>query len=228
MPRPQQLTATVLFTDLQGFTTISEAFGDPGKLMEWLNEYMQAMTCHVLNHCGVINKYIGDAIMAIFGVPLARTTEEEIAQDAVNAIKCAIAMGTELEELNKRWKEQNRPTVRMRVGIFTGSLVVGCIGSRQRLEYTVTGDTVNIASRLESFNKELDAENICRVLVGLSTWQYASTEFRSRRLGSMMLKGKGVKIEVFQILGSGAGVEEPADFESEPQSLLSEAKTAGK
>ena len=71
-PRPQELTATVLFTDLQGFTTISEQFGDPGKLMAWLNEYMEAMTSHVLNHGGVVNKYIGDGILAVFGVPVAR------------------------------------------------------------------------------------------------------------------------------------------------------------
>ena len=200
-PRPQELTATVVFTDLQGFTTISEQFGDPSKLMAWLNEYMEAMTSHVLNHGGIVNKYIGDAILAIFGVPVARTSEEEIAKDAINAIRCAMAMGSQLADLNGKWKEKGLPTVKMRVGIFTGSLVVGCIGCKQRLEYTVTGDTVNIASRLESFDKELDCENTCRILIGERTWIHARKQFIYKELGSMTLKGKDKKVGVYQILG---------------------------
>ncbi|MCE5336365.1 MAG: adenylate/guanylate cyclase domain-containing protein [Desulfobacteraceae bacterium] len=200
LPRPQQLIATVLFTDLKGFTTISEQFGDPGKLMDWLNEYMEAMTNHVLSHGGVINKYIGDAVMAVFGVPVARSNEEQISRDAVNAILCAKKMGAQLEELNARWKGQNRPTVKMRVGIHTGPLVVGCIGSRQRLEYTVIGDTVNVASRLEGINKDYDSENICRILIGESTLRYSGDRFRIRPLGELSLKGKGKSLPVFQVL----------------------------
>ena len=203
LPRPQELTATVLFADLAGFTTISEQFGDPVKLMVWLNEYMEAMSCQVLNHCGVVNKYIGDAIMAIFGVPVARTNEDEISRDAVNAVQCAMAMGDQLEELNRKWEEQGRPTVRMRVGIFTGPVVVGCIGSKQRLEYTVTGDTVNVASRLESFNKELDAQNTCRILAGESTWIRSREHFLCRELGSMELRGKGQRVGIYQVLRTG-------------------------
>lgn len=208
-PRPQELTATVLFTDLKGFTTISEQFGDAGKLMTWLNEYMEAMTSHVLNHGGVVNKYIGDGILAVFGVPVARTNEHEISQDAVNAVRCAMAMDAQLEELNRKWKEQERPTVKMRVGIFTGPLVVGCIGCKQRLEYTVTGDTVNVASRLESLNKEIEADNPCRILVGQSTWKYTREHFISRELGSMMLRGRGQCIGVYQILGAGKQDADP-------------------
>ncbi len=201
LPRPQNLTATVLFTDLQGFSTISEQFGDPGHLMNWLNEYMEAMTCTVVDNAGVVNKYIGDAVMAVFGVPVARTNEEEISKDAVNAVRCAMEMGNRLEDLNRRWESQQRPTVRMRVGIFTGPLVVGCIGSKQRLEYTVTGDTVNVASRLESFDKTLDAANTCRILIGKSTWEYARKQFMCRGLGAGTLKGKDQRIEIYQVLG---------------------------
>jgi adenylate cyclase len=202
LPRPQELTATVQFTDLVGFTTISEQFGDPGKLMLWLNQYMEAMSSLVINHGGVVNKYMGDAIMSIFGVPVARTNEDEISQDAMNAIRCAMAMGVRLAELNSRWQEQGLPTVKMRVGIFTGHVVVGCIGSRQRLEYTVTGDTVNVASRLENFNKNFDAENICRILIGESTWRYSRENFLCRELGSMELRGKGQRVGVYQVLGT--------------------------
>jgi adenylate cyclase len=202
VPRPMELTATVLFTDLRGFTTISERFGDARKLMEWLNEYMEAMTTEVLGHGGVVNKYIGDAIMAVFGVPVARTSGEEIARDALNAVRCAIRMGERLEEINERWRTENRPTVQMRVGIFTGPLVVGCVGSRHRLEYTVIGDTVNIASRLESFKKELDAESTCRVLIGESTWKCVGEQFRTRGLGSIALKGKDQCVEIYQVLGA--------------------------
>ncbi len=201
IPRPQDLVATVLFTDLRGFTTISERFGEARKLMEWLNEYMEIMTTQVLGHGGVVNKYIGDAVMAVFGVPVARTSEEEIARDAVNAVRCAIMMGRSLEEINKRWKEENRPTVQMRVGIYTGPLVVGCVGSSQRLEYTVIGDTVNVASRLESFKKEFDAESTCRVLIGSTTWSYVNGQFHTRGLGSMALKGKDFGVEIYQVLG---------------------------
>lgn len=202
LPRPQQLIATVLFTDLKNFTSISEQFGDAGKLIEWLNEYMEAMTTHVFDNGGQVNKYIGDAIMAVFGVPVARSSEEEIAGDAVRAIRCAMRMGQHLEELNEKWAREMRPTVKMRVGIYTGPLMVGCIGSKQRLEYTVIGDTVNVASRLESFDKGLDPENPCRILIGQSTWEYVHGQFEGRNLGSIALKGKDRRLEIYQLMGT--------------------------
>ncbi|MFZ2446246.1 MAG: adenylate/guanylate cyclase domain-containing protein [Syntrophobacteraceae bacterium] len=211
LPRPQELIATVLFTDLKGFTSVSERFGDPGKLMDWLNEYMEAMTNQVFEHGGVVNKYIGDAIMAVFGIPVARSGDEEIGQDAVNAIRCAMMMGRRLEDLNKRWKEQGLPVVRMRVGIYTGRLVVGCLGSKQRVEYTVIGDTVNVASRLESYSKDLDPENTCRILIGESTRKYAGSRFGIRDLGSIALRGKGKRLEIYQVVGTS---EEKIDGEA--------------
>ncbi len=202
VPHPQQLIATVLFTDMQGFTTISEKLADAGKVMDWLNEYMEAMTTEVLNHGGVVDKYIGDALMAVFGVPVARVDQAEIARDAVNAIECAITMGRRLEDLNLKWEKEGRPTVKMRVGIYTGPLVVGCIGSKQRLEYTVIGDTVNIASRLEGVRREFETENTCRILIGESTFGYSGGLFEVRSLGSIQLKGKGGTVAAYQVLGS--------------------------
>lgn len=197
-PRPQKLTATVLFTDLKGFTSVSENL-DPQYLMDWLNEYMAAMVQVVNVHDGVVNKFIGDAIMAIFGVPIIRTSEADITQDAINAVRCAVAMRAQLEELNENWRKQNRPTIKMRVGIYTGPLVVGSLGSKQRQEYTVLGDTVNTASRLESFDKNLDPESTCRILIGENTYQRVSEFFNAKPLTSVSLKGKDHKVMIYKI-----------------------------
>ena len=152
-PHPQRLTATVLFTDLEGFTSVSECLGEQA-LMDWLATYLDVMSQQVMAHGGVINKYMGDAIMALFGVPIPHTSAAEISQDAVHAVQCALAMRRELIQLNRRWRDQQQPTIRMRVGIYTGPLVAGTVGSAERLEYTVYGDTVN-ASRLESYEKDV-------------------------------------------------------------------------
>jgi adenylate cyclase len=201
-PRSQKLVATVLFTDLQGFTTISEKL-DPETLMSWLNEYMEAMAQIVIKHRGVINKYIGDAIMAIFGIPFARSSEQEIARDAENAVDSALAMREEIVRLNQIWAAQGKETIAMRVGIFTGPLVAGSLGSTERLEYTVIGDTVNVASRLESFDKSknADPENACRILIGGETLKYLGNKYRTYPVGSVALKGKDKEIDVYQVVG---------------------------
>jgi adenylate cyclase len=144
-PRSQKFTATVLFTDLRGFTSVSEKM-DPQALLDWLNVYMEAMAQMVMNHGGVVDNYIGDSIKADFGVPLPRTAEAAISQDAVAAVSCALAMERELKRLNTVWQQEKLPTVEMRIGIFTGPVVGGSLGSAQRLKYTTVGDTVNIAS----------------------------------------------------------------------------------
>ena len=210
-PRPQRLIASVLFTDLIGFTSVSEKL-DPQSLMDWLNQYMDAMAQQVGENGGVINKYIGDAIMAIFGVPLARKTEAEIDKDAVNAVNCALAMEKKLIQLNSIWQEQELPTVGMRIGIFTGPLVAGSLGSAQRLEYTVIGDTVNTASRLESFDKKGFypdlTENPCRILIGKSTLRYLGHQFKTQMVGEVGLKGKDQKTTVYRIVRD-RGTETP-------------------
>ncbi len=197
-PLPQELTATVLFTDLKGFTTVSEKLG-PAELMDWLNEFMGAMVDIVIDYDGIVNKFIGDAVMAVFGIPVARTNEAMITVDAVNAVKCAIAMGKKLESLNDSWQKQGRSTMSMRVGIYTGPLVVGSLGTRQRQEYTVIGDTVNIAARLESFDKTLDACNTCRILIGQATKDRIGDAFVTKKLTDVSLKGKVKKIDVYQV-----------------------------
>jgi adenylate cyclase len=202
--RPQSLTATVLFTDLMGFTTVAEK-RDRQAVMDWLNVYMDAMAQRVIEHGGVIDKYIGDSIMAIFGVPLPRTTEAEISRDALNAVNCALAMEKTLIQLNDCWREQGLPTIGMRVGIFTGPLVAGSLGSVQRLEYTVVGDTVNTASRLEGFDKEFFAPDClggpCRIIIGEATLYRLGDQFEAQKVGEVSLKGKDQKITVYWVSG---------------------------
>ena len=203
-PRPQQLIATVLFTDLAGFTSVSEKL-PPEKLMDWLNECMEPMARLVSAHGGVIEQYSGDAIVAVFGVPIARKNEAEINQDAINAVSCALAMGGVLRDLNLRWLERNRPTTAMRIGIYTGPMVAGSLGGADRLEYVVIGDTVNIASRLESFDKDLFmrslASNPCRVLIGEATLSRLGERFVTEKVGQVSLKGKEERIHVYRVVG---------------------------
>jgi adenylate cyclase len=202
-PHPQKLTATVLFTDLKGFSTTSEVL-DPEHLISWLNEYMSAMAEVVMANHGVVEKYIGDSVMALFGAPLARSTQQEIAQDARNAVRCALQMGKEMERLNAEWKERGLPACTMRVGIHTGPLVAGSLGSAERQEYTVIGDSVNTASRLESFDKEGETMIIprgdCRILVSEATNSLLGEEFRTLPIGEMNLKGKGQSVRIFCVL----------------------------
>ena len=203
-PRPQGLVATALFTDLTGYTTVSEGLS-PELLMEWLNEYMEAMAGRVSEHGGVIRQYAGDSIVAIFGVPVVRHSESEIAQDAVNAVNCALAMETSLRELNQRWRAEHRPTTGMRVGIYTGPVVAGTLGSAERSEYVVVGDTVNTASRLESLDKDLFAPdpdvNPCRIFIGETTLRYIVDQFETDRVGDFSLKGKEHTVVVHRVIG---------------------------
>lgn len=196
-PRPQQITATVMFTDIRGFTTISEKLTPPA-LFDWLNDYMEVMSQIVLVHHGMINKFIGDAIMALFGVPVPRTTEAEIARDAVSAVDCALAMRAAIEKMNADHPE--RPELGMRIGIFTGQLAAGTLGSAKRVEYTVIGDTVNVASRLESY-KGVDDDEACRILIGERTLQCLNDRYRTHLVGAIQLKGKEQPITVFQVDG---------------------------
>jgi adenylate cyclase len=199
-PRSQKLTVTVLFSDLRGFTSVSEKM-DPQDLMGWLNTYMESMAQLVMRHGGVIDDYAGDGIKANFGVPIPRTHEAEIHRDAMNAVDCALAMEEELHRLNELWGRKHLPPVGIRIGIFTGSAVVGLLGSSERMKYTTMGDTVNTASRLESYDKELAKESPCRILVGESTLRCLNGRFKTEKVGEASLKGKSEKITLFRILG---------------------------
>ena len=195
----QKVTATIILTDLQGFSTISEKL-PPEVVMSWLNEYLSAMAQEVQEHQGVINKFTGDGMLAVFGVPIPRTTPEEIAEDARLAVSCALAISARLPQMNQNWGDRGLPAAKMRVGIFTGLVMVGSLGGTTRLEYGVIGDSVNIASRLESCEKDRQEDN-CRILIAEETLQHLADKFDVESWGALSLKGREQKVNVYRILG---------------------------
>ncbi len=196
----QKVTATIVLTDLQGFSTISEKL-PPEVVMSWLNEYLSAMAQEVQAHQGVINKFTGDGMLAVFGVPIPRTTPEEIAEDARLAVSCALAISSRLPQMNQNWLDRGLPVVKMRVGIFTGPVMVGSLGGSTRLEYGVIGDSVNIASRLESCEKDRQ-EDTCRILIAEETFLHLADKFEVESWGALHLRGREQKVNVYRILGS--------------------------
>lgn len=195
----QKVTATIILTDLQGFSTISEKL-PPEVVMSWLNEYLSAMAQEVQAHQGVINKFTGDGMLAVFGVPIPRTTPEEIAEDARLAVSCALAISSCLPQMNQNWSDRGLPSAKMRVGIFTGPVMVGSLGGATRLEYGVIGDSVNIASRLESCEKDRQ-EDTCRILIAEETLLHLADKFEVESWGALPLKGREQKVNVYRILG---------------------------
>jgi adenylate cyclase len=217
-PRPRSLVVTALFTDLAGFTSVSERFS-PEALMDWLNEYMDVMAQEISRHNGVIRQYAGDSIVALFGVPVPRRGEAEISTDAINAVRCALAMERKLLELNLRWQAAEKPPVGMRIGIVTGEAVGGTLGSSDRWEYVVVGDTLNTAARLESFDKDVHPPDPlrrpCRILISGSTHERAGTRFEVEWVTEARLKGKQQLVAIYRVVGERqhepfAGAMQPA------------------
>lgn len=203
-PRSQRVHATVLFSDLKGFTSVSEKL-DPQVLLDWLNRYMETMAELVTEYHGFVDDYLGDAIKANFGIPISSTREKDIGQDAINAVHCALAMDNALGRINDDCREKKLPPVGMRIGIFTGPVVAGCLGSSQRLKYTSIGDTVNTAARLENLDKALDHPDFknrsCRIFIGGATYQYVKDHFHIEFFDTIKLKGKDDKIDVYRVAG---------------------------
>jgi len=202
-PLAQKLIVTVLFTDLKGFSTVSEKM-TPARLYEWLNGYLGAMAQVIQNSGGVLKQFTGDGILALFGVPVPHTTPAQQSEDAAAAVRCALAMGQRLTELMREWQAAGLPAVSMRAGIYTGEVAAGSVGSDDRFEYAVIGDVVNTASRLESYDKTFaDPDllpNRCRILIGAPTHELLDGKFVSKEIGMLAVKGKVNKVPVFQIL----------------------------
>jgi adenylate cyclase len=186
----EKLDLTVLFSDVRGFTSLSEKI-PVGELVTTLNEFLNAMVEVIFENGGTLDKFVGDCVMAIWGAPVHQQNHAEL------ACRTALEMQAALERLNQRWKEQGRPELKIGVGINTGEMIFGNIGSERRMDFTVIGDNVNLASRLESSTKELKAS----IVISESTHQRVGSIAQVRDLGSIHVKGKDVPIHVYELLG---------------------------
>jgi adenylate cyclase len=184
---PEVKDVSVLFSDIVGFTTMSEKMS-PAAVSLLLNDYFSRMTDIIFKYEGTLDKYIGDAIMAVFGAPL------DMPDHCLRAIKAALEMRDQLEAFNADRKEG--PTIRIRIGINSGKAVAGELGGINKKEYTVLGDTVNTASRLES-----SVAKPMQVVVGENTYNATKAHFDFKSLGPATLKGKERTVEVYEVLG---------------------------
>jgi adenylate cyclase len=185
---PEVKEVSILFADIVGFTSMSEKM-TPSSVALLLNDYLSRMTDIIFKYEGTLDKYIGDAIMAVFGAPL------DMADHSLRAIKAGLEMQERLAEFNAERKEG--PTFRIRIGINSGKVVAGEIGSVNKKEYTVLGDTVNTASRLES-----SVAKPGMVVIGENTYEAVKELFEIRPLGKVALKGKEKEVTVFEVVGS--------------------------
>ena len=191
--RGVRVPATMLFSDLIGFTTLAEK-ADPEALVSQLNEYLSRMTSVVFSNGGTLDKFIGDAIMAVWG----NVRSFGMAQDAKNCVRAALAMRRELRQLNRKWREEGRMGLGMGIGINQGEVIVGNIGSHERMDPTVIGDSVNLASRLEGLTRVYGVD----ILVGPSAAELARDEVHLRSVARVQVKGKSKPVDVFTFIGA--------------------------
>jgi adenylate cyclase len=197
---------TVLFSDIRGFTSISEKL-EPEQVAEMLQEYLSEMTEVVFQHGGTVDKYIGDCIMALYNVPFADP------EHAVNAVRTGLAFQERTLAVSAKWEAKLGVTIRNGVGINTGEAVVGTLGSRQRLEYTAIGDTINLGSRLESITKDYGAS----IIISEDTYELVRGRFLIRELGAVTVKGKTQPVKIYAVL--------PEDLRQYPRATLASAAT---
>jgi adenylate cyclase len=187
---------TALFADIRGFTKFSEQM-PPEDLVAFLNEYFSEMTKIVLDYGGTVDKYIGDAIMAFYGAPVAQ------ADHAVRACKTAVEMNLHLKELHVRWEARGVPPIQIGIGIHSGDMIVGNMGSKERFDYTIMGDNVNLASRLEGVNKEYGTY----IMISQATYNFCKEcqqdSWTVRELDTVRVKGKKESVTIYELCGYG-------------------------
>lgn len=181
---------TVLFSDIRGFTTISEAC-TPEEVVALLNEYLTKMTEIVFKYEGTLDKFIGDAVMAFWNAPIP---QEDHAQ---RAVFCAIEMMDELAILQDKWRAENRPIIDIGLGINTGEMIIGNMGSIDKMDYTVIGDNVNLGARLESLNKEFKTH----IIISEATYRLVQGTVEVKDLGTTNVKGKTKPVEIYEVKG---------------------------
>jgi adenylate cyclase len=182
-------TATILFSDIRGFTRLAEKM-EPQEVVELLNEYFTEMTDLIFENGGTLDKYLGDGIMAVFGAPLPKP------DDALRSVKTAIAMQRALARLNRDWEARGQPALRAGIGVNTGAVTAGNIGSTKRMDYTVIGDAVNLASRL--------CANAAggQILTSESTHALLGEKLPARKLEPIRVKGRDTPVETYEITWS--------------------------
>jgi adenylate cyclase len=182
---------TVLFSDIRRFSAIAEALS-PEALVYRLNEYFTIMTRVVFHHDGLLDKYLGDGIMAVYGAPL------DDPDHAFRACCSALEMIGELKALQAHWASRGLPSLDIGIGINTANMVVGNMGSELRFDYTVMGDGVNLASRLEGANKEYGTH----IIISESTWEQVRDRIATRELDIIRVQGKAQPTRIFEVLGT--------------------------
>lgn len=190
--RGEQKELTVLFSDIRGFTSISESM-DSAQLSQFMNEYLTAMSNIVMEHYGTVDKYIGDAVMAIWGAPL----DDEA--HAVHCVQAALAMKRKLHELRPQWEARRLPSIDIGVGINSGLMSVGNFGSALRFDYTVMGDNVNLASRLEGSNKAYGTN----IIISEHTRDILGDAIFCRFIDMVKVKGKAVPVKIYEPICEG-------------------------
>jgi adenylate cyclase len=185
----EEVEATVLFSDLVGFTSMAENTA-PKELIRLLNEYFSTMTEIILAHKGTVDKFIGDAIMAVWGAPLP------IADHASLACEAALEMQAAMRVLQKSWESQGFPAISLRIGLHTGPVVAGNVGSKKHFNYTVMGDTVNLAARLERVNKSYGTE----IMLSSATYRRLGNNFLGRELDLVQVHGRAQPVTVYELL----------------------------
>lgn len=198
MENPEQLKAsasrrmpmTVFFSDIRGFTTFSEN-NPPEMVVKMLNEYHKNMTEIIFQNEGTLDKFIGDAVMAFWNAPV------EVEDHEFKAVKSALEMMDKLEELNSIWRKVYKHTIDIGIGINSEEVVVGNIGSEKFMDYTVIGDGVNLAARLESLNKEYKTN----IIISEHTYRRVKDRVEVRKLGKVTVKGKSFETEIFELTG---------------------------
>ncbi|GJD24009.1 GAF/PAS/PAC sensor-containing adenylate/guanylate cyclase [Rivularia sp. IAM M-261] len=182
---------TILFSDIRGYTTLTENLG-AAEVVSLLNQYFGTMVEAVFNHEGTLDKFIGDALMAVFGAPLPLNENH-----AWKAVQAALEMRCRLEEFNQRRIIQEQPIINIGIGISSGEVVSGNIGSHKRMDYTVIGDGVNLSSRLETVTKEYG----CDIVLSEFTYQLCSERIWVRQLDKIRVKGKHQAVNIYELIG---------------------------
>jgi adenylate cyclase len=180
---------SVLFADIRGFTTFTER-GEPEEVVAQLNAYFSRMVEVVFAHQGTVDKFVGDMVMALFGAPLADPDHAD------HAVRAALGMLDALGDQNARWAGEGRPALEIGIGVNSGDMVAGIIGSDTVMSYTVIGDAVNLGSRLESLNKEYGT----RLIISEATRVRLKGRYDMKPLGDVTVKGRSEPVSIFEVL----------------------------